>query len=230
MAVGVVEFCKLVHIQNGQVDYRNRWVRTAKWKLEDRAGRSLINPMNPFDCDPDYSDFVFTDKDGTANTAVVFHGGRMLVMEEGHPPFEIDPISLESIGSWNFRGKLNTAMTAHPKVDPTTGEMVFFAYMATGSFAADVALHKVNAEGILTESHFIPTPYSSMVHDFIITENYIMFPVMPITGSLERAMEGGPSSPGSPTRVYTWASCPAMALPPRISAGCPWTSVLPSTS
>jgi len=180
------------HIHDGQVDYRNRWVRTAKWKLEDRAGRALINPMNPFDCDPDYTDFVFTDKDGTANTALVFHGGRMMVMEEGHPPFEIDPMTLDSIGSWNFRGKLNTAMTAHPKIDPDTGEMVFFAYMATGPFAADVALHKVNAEGILTESHIIPTPYSSMVHDFIITENYIMFPVMPITGSLERAMEGGP--------------------------------------
>ncbi|MEM1110819.1 MAG: carotenoid oxygenase family protein [Pseudomonadota bacterium] len=180
------------HIQNGQVDYRNRWVRTAKWKLEDRAGRSLINPMNPFDCDPDYSDFVFTDKDGTANTAMIYHGGRLLVMEEGHPPFEIDPVTLESIGSWNFRGKLQTAMTAHPKVDASSGEMVFFAYMATGPFAADLALHKVDAAGILTESHIIPIPYAAMVHDFIITENYIVFPIMPITGSLERAMEAGP--------------------------------------
>jgi carotenoid cleavage dioxygenase len=83
-------------------------------------------------------------------------------------------------------------MTAHPKIDPDTGEMVFFAYMATGPFAADVMVHKVNADGILTESTHLPTPYSSMVHDFVITENYIVVPVMPITGSLERAMEGGP--------------------------------------
>lgn len=180
------------HIDNGRVDYVNRWVRTAKWKIEDREGRAVINPMNPFDCEPEYSDFVFTDKDGLANTALVWHGGRLLVMEEGHPPFEIDPQTLESIGSWNFRGKLNTAMTAHPKVDPDTGEMVFFAYMASGPFSSDVALHKVNPDGILTESHVIETPYSSMVHDFIVTENYIVFPVMPITGSIERAMEGGP--------------------------------------
>jgi len=180
------------HIRDGKVNYKNRWVRTAKWKLEDRAARCLINPMNPFECDPDYTDFVFTDKDGTANTAMVWHGGRLLIMEEGHPPYEIDPQTLESIGSWNFRGKLTTAMTAHPKVDPATGEMVFFAYMASGAFSADVMVHKVNPEGILTESVRIDTPYSAMVHDFVMTENYILIPIMPITGSLDRAMEGGP--------------------------------------
>ncbi len=116
----------------------------------------------------------------------------MLVMEEGHPPYEIDPHTLESIGSWNFRGKLSTAMTAHPKIDPDTGEMVFFAYMASGAFSADVMVHKVNPQGILTESVRIDTPYSSMVHDFVITKNYIVIPVMPITGSLDRAMVGGP--------------------------------------
>jgi carotenoid cleavage dioxygenase len=180
------------HIKDGKVDYNNRWVRTNKWKLEDREARTLINPMNPFECDPEYSDFVFTDKDGTANTATVWHGGRLLVMEEGHPPFELNPDTLDSIGSWNFRGKLNTAMTAHPKIDPDTGEMVFFAYMATGPFSADVMVHKVNPEGILTESTLVPTPYSSMVHDFVMTENYIVIPIMPITGSLDRAMVGGP--------------------------------------
>jgi carotenoid cleavage dioxygenase len=101
-------------------------------------------------------------------------------------------VTLESVGSWDFRGKLHTAMTAHPKIDPETGEMIMFAYMATGPFASDVMVHKVNPEGILTESIHLPTPYSSMVHDFQITENYIIVPIMPITGSLERAMEGGP--------------------------------------
>ena len=64
--------------------------------------------------------------------------------------------------------------------------------MATGPFSADVMVHKVNSDGILTESIHVPTPYSAMVHDFVVTENYIVIPIMPITGSLERAMEGGP--------------------------------------
>jgi len=180
------------HISDGKVSYKNRWVRTAKWNIEDKEQRAVINAMNPFDCDPDYSDFVFTDKEGLANTAVIWHGGRLLVMEEGHFPFEIDPISLKSIGSWNFAGKLSTAMTAHPKIDPKTGEMLFFAYMASGPFSADLGLYKVNKQGKITESHIIPTPYSSMVHDFIVTENYIVFPIQPITGDMDRAMVGGP--------------------------------------
>lgn len=179
------------HIKDGKVNYNNRWVRTAKWNIENNEGRAVLNSMNPFDCEPEYSDFVLADKEGLANTAVVWHGGRLFALEEGHQPYEMDPHTLESIGSWAFGGKLNTAMTAHPKVCPITGELIFFSYMATGPFSEDVVVHKADKNGHLTESIIIPTPYSSMVHDFVITENYIIVPIMPITGSLERAMEGG---------------------------------------
>ncbi len=180
------------HLPDGKVNYNNRWVRTAKFNLEAKEGRAVLNSMNPFDCEPAYSDFVMVDKEGLANTAVVWHAGRLLALEEGHRPYEIDPDTLESVGSWDFRGKLNTAMTAHPKVCPTTGELMFFSYMATGPFSADVMIHKADKDGLLVESILIPTPYSAMVHDFVITENYIVIPIMPITGSLDRAMEGGP--------------------------------------
>lgn len=178
------------HITDGKVDYVNRWARTAKWNVEDREGRNVINPMNPFDCEPEYSDFVLTDQDGLANTAILWHGDRLLAIEEGHPPFELDPLSLDSVGSWTFRGKMTNRMTAHPKVDPDTGELVFFSYMASGLFSADVMVHKADADGNLTESVVIPTPYPAMVHDFVITKNYIIVPIMPIVGSLDRAMEG----------------------------------------
>ena len=178
------------HIADGQVDYRNRWIQTAKFNLENELQRGVINPMNPFDCEPGYEDFVLSDRDGLANTACVWHGGKMLILEEGHPPFEVDPVSLESNGSWDFAGKLHTAMTAHPKLDPKTGELVFFAYMSSGPFESDVTLHKVNKEGVLTESHLIATDYPCMVHDFVVTENYIIFPIFPLTGSLDRAMRG----------------------------------------
>ena len=63
------------HIADGKVDYRNRWVRTAKFRIEDREGRAVVNAMNPFDCEPEYSDFVLVDKEGLASTALVWHGG-----------------------------------------------------------------------------------------------------------------------------------------------------------
>jgi carotenoid cleavage dioxygenase-like enzyme len=178
------------HIENGKVGYRNRWIETAKYKLESELGRGVINPMNPFDCEEGYMEFVLNDKDGLANTACVWHGGKMLILEEGHGPFEVDPLTLEAKGAYDFGGKLTTAMTAHPKVDPKTGEMIFFAYMASGPFESDVAVHKVNKEGVLTESHTIPTDYPAMVHDFVVTENYIIFPIFPLTGSMDRAMAG----------------------------------------
>jgi len=178
------------HLDNGKVSYRNRWIETAKFKLEREQQACVIDPMNPFNCAEGFQDFVFTDKDGLANTACVWHAGKMLIMEEGHPPFQVDPVTLESIGSYNFDGKLNTAMTAHPKLDPVTGEMIFFAYMSSGPFESDVTVHKVNPQGVLTESILIPTPYPAMVHDFVVTENYILMPIFPLTGSLERAMQG----------------------------------------
>ena len=36
-------------------------------------------------------------------------------------------------------------------------------------------------------------PYSAMVHDFLVTRNYVLFPILPLTGSLERAMSGKPA-------------------------------------
>ena len=38
------------HIEDGNVGYRNRWIQTAKFKLENELQRGVINPMNPFDC------------------------------------------------------------------------------------------------------------------------------------------------------------------------------------
>ena len=180
------------HIANGKVSYRNQWIKTAKFKLEKELQRSAIDPMNPFNCEEEYMEFVLTDKDGLANTACVWHAGKLLILEEGHRPFEVDPMTRDSIGSYDYEGKLTTAMTAHPKLDPVSGELVFFAYMASGPFEPDVALHKVNKDGVLTESITIKTPYSAMVHDFVVTQNYVLFPIFPLTGSMDRAMQGQP--------------------------------------
>lgn len=179
-------------IANGRVSHKNRWARTERFRLEQRVGESLFSGMNPLDTPPEYLDFVLNDKEGVANTSIVLHGERMLLLEEGHLPFEMDPDTLESHGAWNFYGKLNTTMSAHPKVDPLTGEMLFHAYMATGPFTDDMGLYRVNAQGHMTQANLFKAPYSAMVHDFVVTENFILFPVMPIAGDMERAMTGLP--------------------------------------
>ena len=192
------------HFDNGRVSHRNRWARTERFKIEQRVGESMFSGMNPLDTDPRYLDFVLTDKEGVANTSVVYHGDRLLLLEEGHLPFEMDPDTLDSHGAWSFYGKLTTTMSAHPKVDPVTGEMIFHAYMASGPFTDDLGLYRVGKDGHMVESHVFKAPYSAMVHDFVVTENYILFPVMPITGDLGRAMDGMPPfawEPDKPTHV-----------------------------
>ncbi len=177
---------------NGKVSHKNRWARTERFRIEQRTGESLFSGMNPLDTPPEYLDFVLTDKEGVANTSVLYHGNRLLLLEEGHLPFEMDPDTLDSHGAWSFYGKLNTTMSAHPKVDPVTGELLFHAYMATGPFSDDMGLYRVNKDGHMTSAHVFKAPYSAMVHDFVVTENFILFPVMPITGDMGRAMEGKP--------------------------------------
>ena len=178
------------HIENGRVGYKNRWARTKKFELERAAGRALFSAFNPMDADPSV---VGVETDGLANTNIVWHGGRLLALEEGHAPFEFDPGSLASKGAWDFGGRLEGPMTAHPKIDPETGEMLFFGYSTSGPMSKGMSFHVVSAEGELTESQVFDAPYSSMVHDFMVTQNYVLFPIMPLSGSLDRAMRGGPA-------------------------------------
>jgi carotenoid cleavage dioxygenase len=181
------------YIRNGQVAYKNRWVRTVKWTREHEAGGALFSAFNPMDSDESVRGM---ETDGLANTNVVWHGGKLLALEEAHAPFELDPYTLESKGSWRYDGKLEGPMTAHPKIDCETGEMLMFGYNAKGLISEDMAFHVVDGDGNLTRSEWFKAPYASMVHDFMITRDHVIFPIMPLTGSMERAMQGGP--------VYAW--------------------------
>lgn len=80
------------HIADGNVAYRNRWVRTRRWLLERDAGRALFATSgDPRRHDPSVAGLV---TDGAANTSLVWHGGRLLVLEEGHGPIEVGPLTL----------------------------------------------------------------------------------------------------------------------------------------
>ena len=177
------------HIEGGNISYRNRWVRTPKWQLEHAEGEGLSGAFGH----PRYSDpRIVKMNSSAANTNVVWHGGKLMALEEAHAPFEVDPVTLEPKGSVDFSGKLVGPVTAHPKIDPHTGEMLFFGYAAKGRFTPDVMLHVADAAGTLQSSQHLLAPYSSMVHDFVVTRDWIVLPIFPLTGSMERAMKGAP--------------------------------------
>jgi carotenoid cleavage dioxygenase len=176
------------HLENGRASYRNRWVRTPKWLAEHDAGRALFSGFGRKLPD---APAALTDG-GVANTNIVFHAGRLLALEEGHLPTEIEPGTLATRGYHDYGGAIRGPFTAHPKIDPATGELVFFGYNAAGPLTPSLSFGAVGADGIVKRFERFEAPYASMVHDFIVTEHHVLFPVLPITGSISRAMAGQP--------------------------------------
>ncbi|VIO76940.1 Lignostilbene-alpha,beta-dioxygenase isozyme I [Bradyrhizobium ivorense] len=175
------------HLEGGRASYRNRWIRTPKWQAEHDAGRALFGGFGRKL--PNTPETITTDG-GVANTNIIFHAGRLLALEEGHLPTEIEPGTLKRTGYCDYKGAISGPFTAHPKIDPLTGEMLFFGYNAAGPLTPQISFGAVNASGAVTRFERFEAPYASMVHDFIVTENHVLFPVLPITGSMQRAMRG----------------------------------------
>ncbi len=175
-------------IRDGKVTYRNRWVRTRQFGLEREAGRALFSTTSPLLNDPSVRG---APSDGAANTNLVWHGGRLLALEEGHLPIEIDPVTLETVGVWTGGGALKQAMTAHPKIDPATGRMLAFTIAPDGRYDGSLALYDIGPGGDVAETR-IPGPYGALVHDFAISEGHVLFVVCPVTVSVRRMREGGP--------------------------------------
>lgn len=184
-------------ISEGRVSYRNRWVRTVQWRLEREAGRSLFATADPRLNDPAVAG---VPSQGAANTHIVRHAGRLLALEEGHPPIAIEAETLATLGVYDFDGGLPGAMTAHPKIDPRSGEMLFFANFPTRQFDGAIALYVADGAGRIVRSAAVVGPYPALVHDFAVTERHIILVVCPLTLSLERLRAGGPPIAWEPHR------------------------------
>jgi carotenoid cleavage dioxygenase len=183
------------YVADGKVSYRNRYVRTPKWRLENEHGRALFGSFgNPMTTDP----IALGNEGGVANTNIVWHAGKLLALEEAHHPFAMDPKTLESKGyDREFKGKV----TAHPKIDPKTGEMLWFAYgVGEMPLSAGMSYGITAADGSLVRRQQFQAPFGCMVHDFMVTENHVLFPVLPLTSSLQRAMSGKPAFAWEPEK------------------------------
>ena len=175
-----------VRISNGQATYCNRYVRTKGWKIEQEAGKAVWSGL----LEPPQMDNPHGGYKNTANTALVWHAGQMLALNEGGAPHAIKLPDLQTIGEYTYNNQLVSAFTAHPKVDPKNGEMMFFGY----SFAPPYLQYSiVSAAGEIVKTVPIDLPMGVMMHDFAITENYTIFMDLPLTFSPERAQRGEPA-------------------------------------
>lgn len=178
------------HFHDGQCDFRQRWAKTDKWKLENEAGKALFgNYRNPLTDDPSVTGKIR----GTANTNAFVHGGTLYALKEDSPALAMDATTMETDGYTWFNGKMTgQTFTAHPKIDPKTGNMIAFGYASSGLCSEDCTFYEVTPEGDLIHEIWFKAPYYNMMHDFAITEDYALFHVMPSIGSWDRLEKGLP--------------------------------------
>jgi carotenoid cleavage dioxygenase-like enzyme len=176
-----------VELGEGRARYRNRWVESRGLAAERRAGRALFGGLSEFT----FPDQAVLDELGlmknTANTNIIRHGGRYLALMEGGLPTELTA-ELATIGEWDYDGKLVGSMTAHPKWDPVTGELLFFGY---SPFPPFLRYHVADATGTLIRSVDIDLPRPVMMHDFVATENHVVFFDLPAVFDLDAMLAGG---------------------------------------
>ena len=151
--------------------YRNRWVRTRTF-LE---GARAMSETGQRDLTA-----------GLANTHVVAHAGRILALVESSLPTEVTA-ELDTVGWYDFGGRLTTPMTAHPKTCPRTGEMLFFAYDFLPPF---LTYHRADARGRLVQTEAIAVPGATMIHDFAITDRHVVFMDLPLIFDFEMVPTG----------------------------------------
>ena len=162
-----------MRLRDGKAEwYRNRYVQT------------------PFITDPSVDvldpSVMMDMKSSKANTHVMGHAGKILVLEEGHFPYVVDG-QLNTVGPTDFNGALTGSFTAHPKICPTTGELLAFGYSALEPYLRYL---RVSADGKLVQTENITVGGPTMMHDFNITQNNVIFMDLPAVFNLELAMTG----------------------------------------
>jgi carotenoid cleavage dioxygenase len=166
-----------VRLRDGNAEwYRNRYVRSAD------AARRLGEPP------PERQTTVGID--ASPNTNVIGQGGRTLALVEGGPlPYELTD-ELDTVGACDFGGTLAGGYTAHPHQDPVTGELHAVSYF--WAWGQRVQYTVLGTDGKLRRTVNIEVGGMPMMHDFSLTENYVILYDLPVTFNVARATSLAP--------------------------------------
>ena len=157
--------------------YRNRYVDTPM----QRSGKGVFAGGPP------------GGANNQSNVSVFHHGGRLLSSGEIGHPYELSTSDLSTVGPHDFAGRLTTAMTAHPKQDPDTGELHFFGY---GFFPPYLTYHVADASGALRLSQEVQVSGPTMMHDFAVTDRDVIFWELPVVFDMDAALAAMEGEPG----------------------------------
>lgn len=195
-----------VRFVEGAVHFTNRFVQTKKIIHEQAAGRFLYRTFGTaFDGDR------LNRGPGTetpANVSVIPFNGQLLAFGEQSIPLELDPVSLDTIGPFDFYGQLNriSPFSAHPKIDPDNGDFLNFG-IAFSQTQPLLHYYRFDKNGQLLCRTRTELTAPSSLHDFAVSDNYVSFYLSPYVLNMDR-LRSGDSTLGS----LDWSSSPSELL------------------
>jgi all-trans-8'-apo-beta-carotenal 15,15'-oxygenase len=157
------------HFDQGRVTFQNRFVRTPKFVEESRAGRFLYDTWTtelPIVPEP--------ANGHNAGVTAVVHGGKLYALDEMAEPFVLDRNTLATLGSATNFSQPGWDFKAHTRKDPGRNEWVCFAnrYHPGG---VETAHHVFDGNGQRIHSRAIELPLPGYMHDFFVTEDWIVY-------------------------------------------------------
>lgn len=155
-----------VRIRDGRAEwYRNRWVRSAD--VAAHLGEDW--PGGPLHAGWDFA----------ANTNVIQHGGRTFALVEAGPrPYELTD-DLDTVGPCDFDGTLPGGYTAHPHRDPATGELHAVSYFFGSGDRVQYSV--LGTDGRVRRTVDVDVQGKPMMHDFSLTERFVVLYDLPVT-------------------------------------------------
>jgi carotenoid cleavage dioxygenase-like enzyme len=167
-----------VHFAEGQARATYRYVQTAGYLEEERADKLIYGNYGMTATGAWWQRFGKTSKN-VANTSVIALPDKLLALWEGGLPHSLDLETLETFGIENLEGLENRLpYSAHPKRDPQTGE-IFNIGVSYGKNAT-LNIYRSDRTGKLLKKGQTNLQGLSMVHDFVLAGDFLIFCVPPL--------------------------------------------------
>ncbi len=172
----------VVGFRDGKAFYRNRFIRTEAFLAENEAGGplwpGLAEPVGLAKRDHGWGARGLM-KDASSTDVIVHRGTALTSFYQCGDLYRLDPYCGDTLGkeSWNGAFPFDWGVSAHPKVDDRTGELLFFNYSKQAPY---MHYGVVDGRGELVHYVDVPLPGPRLPHDMAFTENYVILNDFPL--------------------------------------------------